>query len=149
LRGCKLNERDFERLESRVKELEDLVIRLIKKLGLEKDLFENYQISKDHGKVLEVLGFSGYTIEKNRDTISNYIVENELLEPLQTVGRKIWKLFGLNIRKIEIQNSTEGLTILIKLAKLDKEKEDKINSIWANLSKERSNLIKFTYLLDN
>jgi hypothetical protein len=144
-----LNERDFERLESRVKELEDLVIRLIKKLGLEKDLFENYQISKDHGKVLEVLGFSGYTIEKNRDTISNYIVENELLEPLQTVGRKIWKLFGLNIRKIEIQNSTEGLTILIKLAKLDKEKEDKINSIWANLSKERSNLIKFTYLLDN
>ncbi|WP_448588728.1 hypothetical protein [Thermodesulfobium sp.] len=144
-----MNERDFERLESRVKELEDLVIRLIKKLGLEKDLFENYQISKDHGKVLEVLGFSGYTIEKNRDTISNYIVENELLEPLQTVGRKIWKLFGLNIRKIEIQNSTEGLTILIKLAKLDKEKEDKINSIWANLSKERSNLIKFTYLLDN
>ena len=144
-----MNERDFERLESRVKELEDLVIRLIKKLGFEKDLFENYQISKDHGKVLEVLGFSGYTIEKNRDTISNYIVENELLEPLQTVGRKIWKLFGLNIRKIEIQNSTEGLTILIKLAKLDKEKEDKINSIWANLSKERSNLIKFTYLLDN
>jgi hypothetical protein len=141
-----LEEKEFEKLEMRVKELEDLVTRLIKKLGLEKDLFENYQISKDHGKVLEVLGFSGYTIEKERSKVSNFIVENELLEPLQTLGRKIWKIFGSSVRGIEILNSTEGLTILTKLSKEDKEKEDKLSSIWVNLSGEKCNLIKFTYL---
>lgn len=141
-----MEEKKFEKLETRVKELEDLVSRLIKKLGLEKDLFENYQISKDHGKVLEVLGFSGYTIEKERSKVSNFIVENELLEPLQTVGRRIWKTFGASVRGIEILNDTEGLTILTQLSKEDKEKEDKLNTIWVNLSGDKFNLIKFAYL---
>ncbi len=141
-----MNEKEFDKLEMRVKELEDLVSRLIKKLGLEKDLFENYQISKDHGKVLEVLGFSGYTIEKERPKVSNFIVENELLEPLQTVGRRIWKIFGSSVRGIEILYDTEGLTILTQLSIVDKEKEDKLGAIWVDLSGEKSNLIKFAYI---
>ena len=141
-----MNEKEFDKLEMRVKELEDLVSRLIKKLGLEKDLFENYQISKDHGKVLEVLGFSGYTIEKERPKVSNFIVENELLEPLQTVGRRIWKIFGSSVSGIEILYDTEGLTILTQLSIVDKEKEDKLGAIWVDLSGEKSNLIKFAYI---
>ncbi|MEO1785337.1 hypothetical protein V4762_09775 [Thermodesulfobium sp. 4217-1] len=141
-----MNEKEFDKLETRVKELEDLVSRLIKKLGFEKDLFENYQISKDHGKVLEVLGFSGYTIEKERSKVSNFIVENELLEPLQTVGRRIWKIFGSSVRGIEILYDTEGLTISTQLSVLDKEKEDKLSAIWVDLSGEKSNLIKFAYI---
>jgi hypothetical protein len=140
-----LNEKDFEKLETRVKELEDLVTRLVKKLGLEKDLFENYQISKDHGKVLEILGFSGYTIEKERALVSNFIVENELLEPLQILGRRIWKIFGSCVRGIEISYNDENLTILTRLSKEEKEKEEKLKSIWVNLSGEKLNLIKFVY----
>ncbi|AWB09514.1 MAG TPA: hypothetical protein ENO30_00210 [Thermodesulfobium narugense] len=142
-----MSEREVEILKLRVQELEELVIRLIKKLGLEKDLFENYQISKDHGKVLEVLGFSGYTIEKERALVSNFIVENELLEMLQTVGRKIWKIFGNSVKGIEILNNKENLTIAISLLNKEKEKESKLESIWQDISKEKSNLVKFVYLI--
>ncbi|AEE13788.1 hypothetical protein Thena_0138 [Thermodesulfobium narugense DSM 14796] len=142
-----MNEREIEILKLRIQELEDLVTRLIKKLGLEKDLFENYQISKDHGKVLEVLGFSGYTIEKERAEISNFVVENELLEMLQTVGRRIWKIFASSVQGIEILNNKENLIIAINLSKKDKERENKLESIWQDISKEKSNLVKFVYLI--